>query len=194
MKTRTKILAVLAAVAIAFGVQFGDVNAASLKSQIMLTVDTTLTSTLDLTTASAPLRAQKILDLANGVAANQANVIWSDQRTIAASTTEDLDLIGGSLTDVFGTAVAPAKVRAIIISAASANTNNVVLGGDVNSVPFLSAAATTVAIQPGGLYVITAPALAGIAVTAGTGDILQVANSGAGTTVTYDIIVIGTSS
>ena len=65
MKTRTKVLAVLAAVAIAFGVQFGDVNAASLKSQIMLTVDTMLTSTLDLTTASAPLKHQKILDLAN---------------------------------------------------------------------------------------------------------------------------------
>jgi hypothetical protein len=31
-------------------------------------------------------------------------------------------------------------------------------------------------------------------VTAGTGDILQVANSGAGTSVTYDIIVIGTTS
>ena len=33
----------------------------------------------------------------------------------------------------------------------------------------------------------------GVTVTAGTGDIIQVVNSAGGTSITYDIIVIGTS-
>lgn len=173
--------------------QQGDASAASLKSRVELKVTGTLTNTLDLNEASAPLAALRTQDFANGVGASQANVIWSDRRTVNASTTEDLDFAGGGLTDAFGAAVAPAKIRAVIITSAAANVQNITLFGDANSVPLLNTAATTVTLQPGGMYVFTAPATAGVAVTAGTGDIIQVAN-GAGVAITYDIIVIGTSS
>jgi hypothetical protein len=174
--------------------QMGDVAAASLTSRIVVTLTATLSSQLDLVSAEAPLAKQALLDLANGTGSNQANVIWTDTRTIAASTTEDLDLVGGGLTDAFGVAFAPAKIKAIIVVASAANTNNVVLGGDANSVPFLSVTTTTTTLQPRGFYVQSWPANAGIAVIAGTGDIVQVANGGAGTSVTYDIYIIGTSS
>jgi hypothetical protein len=189
-------LALLCLLAVGLGslTQTGDVAAASLTSRIEIQVTAKLSSQLDLVAAEAPLAKQSLLDLTNGTGTNQANTVWSDQRTIAASTTEDLDLAGGGLTDAFGVAFAPVKLKALIVCASSGNTNNVVLGGDANAVPILSAAATTVTIQPKGCFVLTAPATAGIAVTAGTGDILQVANSGAGTSVTYDIIVIGTTS
>jgi hypothetical protein len=184
----------LLAVALVGLTQTGDVAAASLTSRIEIQVTAKLSSQLDLVAAEAPLAKQVLLDLTNGTGTNQANTIWSDQRTIAPSTTEDLDIVGGGLTDAFGVAFAPVKVKALIVCASSGNTNNVVLGGDANAVPILSAAATTVSIQPKGCFVLTAPATPGIAVTAGTGDIIQVANSGAGTSVTYDIIVIGTTS
>lgn len=174
-------------------VQQGDASAASLKARLEVKLTATLTNVLDLTQADAPLTALRIQDFANGVGANQANVIWSDRRTLSASTTEDLDLAGGGLVDAFGVAVAPVKLRAVVISSASANVQNITLFGDANSVPLLNTAATTVTLQPGGLYVFTAPAVAGVAVTAGTGDIIQVAN-GAGVSITYDVIIIGTSS
>lgn len=185
-------LVALVALMVAFLYQ-GDVGAASLKSRIEIHATATLTNTLDLAEASAPLVALRIQDFANGVGANQANVIWSDRRTLAASTTEDLDFAGGGLTDAFGVAVAPVKLRAVIISSATANTQNITLFGDAAAILLLNTAATTVTLQPGAVYVYTAPATAGVAVTATTADIIQVAN-GAGTSVTYDIIVIGTAS
>jgi len=197
MKKRNSLLTSIMAVAVLLAgllVQQGDVGAASLTSKITVQVTGTLVNVLDLDTqVQAPLASQFTQSFANGVGANQANVIWFDTRTLAVSTTEDLDFAGGGLVDALGAAVAPAKIRAVIITSASANTQNITLFGDVNSVPLLSTAATTITLQPGGMYVFSAPATAGVAVTAGTGDIIQVAN-GAGTSVTYSVVVIGTSS
>lgn len=194
MKTLRRFTALALAVLLGLVGFQGDAGAASLVSKVRVEVKADLSSATDLATATVPLNLVRTLDLASGAGANQANVVWSDRRTIAASTTEDLDFAGGGLTDAVGAAVAPAKVRAILVYASCDNTNNVVVGGDANSVPFLSTAATTVSVQPCGVFLLTAPATAGIAVTAGTGDIIQVANSSSGTSVTYDIVVIGTAS
>jgi hypothetical protein len=51
-----------------------------------------------------------------------------------------------------------------------------------------------VKIKPGGTLALLAPGATAYPVTPATGDLLQVANSGAGTSVTYDIIVIGASA
>ena len=196
MKRGRNLFAVgLLALAVTLGLMnFGDVNAATLTTRLLLQINADFATALDLNTATAPLSYKAQTDLSSGVAANQADVIWADQRTLSASATESLDLKGGGLVDAFGTAINPVKLRGIIITAASTNTNNVVVGNDTNHVPFLSAVTSTVTIQPNGTFVLTAPALAGIAVTAGTGDIIKVTNGGAGTSVTYNIILLGTSS
>jgi hypothetical protein len=134
------------------------------------------------------------LNFTNGTAASQVDMVFADQRVINASTTEDLDVSGGALTTAFGAAFTLVELKGLMVCAASGNTNNVVLGGDANSVPFLSTAATTVSIKPGGCFMLADPSAGGIAVTNATGDVIQVANSGAGTTVTYDIIILGSSS
>ncbi|MGL5908611.1 MAG: hypothetical protein ACRCZP_01335, partial [Phycicoccus sp.] len=89
------------------------------------------------------------------------------------------------------------KVKAIVIAAAAGNTNNVVVGGAATNgfTSWVGAATHTVTVRPGGvLALFTGPADAnGYAVVAGTGDLLRVANSGAGTPVSYDLLVIGTS-
>lgn len=196
MKNRTRLFTSLAAAAVlmvGLFVQQGDVDAASLTSKLELTVTGTLTNPLDLTTASAPMVSRTAQNFANGVGASQANVLWSDSRTLTTGATEDIDLVGGGLTDAFGVAVAPAKLRSVVIVSATSNTTILTLFGDVASPLILNTAATTFTLQPGGMFVATWPATAGITVTAATADIIQVANA-AGASATYSVIIIGTSS
>lgn len=168
----------------------------ALKTSITARISATLQTILDLVTSSAPLTRDLTLDLTSGTGANQADKIFSDTRTLSASATEDLDL-AGSLTDALGAALTFVKVKAIIIIAAAANVNDVVVGGaSANQFvgPF-GAGTHTVKVPPGGFLVLAAPGAAGLGtVTAGTGDLLKVANSAGGSSVTYDVIVIGTSA
>lgn len=165
-----------------------------LTSSIDLAVSATLTKVSDLAAPSATLSVKRRISLPDGIAAGKADKVFGDQRTILASANDDLDLAGG-LTDEFGGVINFAKVKAIIVAAAASNVNDVKLGGAAANQfvgPF-GAAAHTASVPPGGVLVLTAPA-AGWAVTAATGDLLRVANSGAGSSVTYDIILIGTSA
>lgn len=165
----------------------------SLTTRINVSVSSTLSSAMDLgVVASAPLSKNWALDLASGIGASQADVVWSDTRTVGDGATDDVD-IRAALTTALGATFAPVKVKAVLIVAAAANTTNLTILGDANSVPILNTAATTVTLQPGGMFLLTAPALAGIAVTAGTGDIIQVVNA-AGAAANFDIVVIGTSA
>lgn len=166
----------------------------ALTTKITMKLAARHTATLDLTTATAPLSLDRVLSWASGTGANQADRIWHDRRTIAASGNEDLDL-AGSLTDAFGATITFARIKAVVVAAASGNTNNVnVSRPGSNGVPLFLAASDGIPVRPGGLFLWVAPDATGVAVTAGTGDLLNVANSGAGTGVTYDIAVIGASA
>lgn len=152
-----------------------------------------LQNVLDLVTAKVPLDKSYTLTWTTGTAINQANAMFSDQRTLTASSTEDLDL-AGVLTDGLGVVLTFTRIKAILIFAAVANANNVVVGGAaVNGfvTPF-NAATDKVIVRPGGLLVLLAPDATSYAVTAATGDLLRIGNSGAGTSVIYDIVLIGT--
>ena len=136
------------------------------------------------------------MSLTNGTGAGNADKIFTDRRTLAASGTEDLDL-AGVLLDAFGAAITWARVKGIFISAAAANTNNVVVGAAAATQwATLLNATGTLTLRPGSsICAIAGPADAtGWAVTAGTGDLLKVANSAGSTSVTYDIVIIGASA
>jgi hypothetical protein len=169
----------------------------SLTSKISLNVAAALSSSLDLVTPAARLSQRYSTELDDGTAAGAADKVFSDTRTLNASATENLDL-AGSLTDALGASLTFAKVKALIVHAAAANTNNVVVGGDATTTFFGIFADETDAIvlRPGAtlaLFVGEADAAA-YAVTAATADLLKITNSGAGTAVSYDIIIIGTSA
>jgi hypothetical protein len=187
-------LAALFLIGLALWMQSDVRAAATLTTQLKIQLSGQFASALDLVTVSAPLAYAKQTNLASGVGLDQADQIFSDTRTLAPSTAEDLDVRGGALLQPDGTPFNIVKLKVLMVCAKSTNTNNVVLGGDANSVPFLDTAATTTTIKPNGCRVFSESALAGIAVTAGTGDVVQVANSAAGTSVDYDIVIIGTSS
>ncbi|MBP7619365.1 MAG: hypothetical protein KA745_00235 [Gemmatimonadales bacterium] len=137
---------------------------------------------------------EKILQFGSGTTANNADIVWADNRTLAASATEDLDL-AGVLADAFGATVAMAEVVAILVVAAPTNTNDVVLGAATQAVPLFGGTAGTFAVKPGGFFFVAAPGAAGqLSVGAGATDDLKVANSGAGTEVSYQIAILGRSA
>ncbi len=132
--------------------------------------------------------------LNNGTGNNQADELFTDKRTLAASATESLDL-AGVLLNAFGVAITFVKIRGIYIKALAANTNDVqVKGAAVNGFigPF-NALADQVNIPPGGAWQIAAPVL-GWAVTAGTGDLLDVTNGAGGTSVDYEVEIVGATA
>lgn len=166
----------------------------ALTTKITTKVSARHTSTLDLTTATAPLSLERVLSWPSGTGADQADRIWHDRRTIAASGTENLDL-AGSLVDAFGATITFARIKAVLIAAASGNTNNVnVIREATNGVPLFLAAGDGIPVHPGGTFMWVAPGATGVVVTASTGDLLSITNSGAGTSVTYDVVILGASA
>lgn len=164
-----------------------------LTTKLLLDLDADYTSPLDLSTTINSLGFTRQINLASGTGAGQADKIWHDERTLTASSSEDLDL-AGSLVDAFGVTLTFARIKGVVVYASPANTNNVVIGNVTNGIiGWFGAATHTISVRPGGLFTIFATDATAYAVTASTADLLHVANSGAGTGVTYDVAVIGSS-
>lgn len=168
----------------------------ALTSKVSVALNGKLTGSPDLATAEANVSLERAVSFLDGALAGQANVVWQDSGTIAASGTTDLDL-AGTLTNALGSGASFARIKGLVISAAAANTNNVVVGAAAsNAWATLLGATHTITLRPGAFFAIGVGSadLTGYAVTAGTGDILRLANSAAGTSVAYDIAIVGTAS
>ena len=141
---------------------------------------------------------EKVQKLTDGTTANKADLLYVDERTVATASNDDIDL-AGSLTDAFGVTITAAEIVAVVIINApvsgTANTTDLTLGAGSNPfIGFLGAAHTVGPIKPGGFFMIGAGDAAGVgAVTAGTGDILRIANS-AGASASYQIAIVGRSA
>jgi len=168
----------------------------SLTSLLAISASATQTVAQDLGTASAPVSVSRSVNLASGTGAGQADRVFHDRRTLAASASEDLDL-AGSLVDAFGQTITFARIKGLVVSAAAANTNNVVIGAAA-SAPWaaLLGATHTLTLRPGAAVAVMAGEAdaAAYVVAATTADLLKIANSGAGSGVTYDIVIIGASA
>lgn len=168
--------------------------AGSVRSNVVGRVEGQYTSAGGLGSASFTLDQQALAQFSPGTGAGKADLAFADRRTLTASSTENLDL-AGALTDPLGAALTFGHVKAIYVVAKSTNTNNVVVGGAASNGfagPF-GGTTPTVSIPPGGFLLLAHPG-AGWTVTPTTGDLLKVANSAAGTSVQYDVIIIGTSN
>lgn len=167
----------------------------TLTTDISFQMSTKFYSPLDLQTGSAPGLIKKIYSFADGAGVNAANRAFFDRRTLSASATESLDL-AGSLVDAFGSTITWARVKVLAVTAASANTNNVIVGGTGSNgfINWVSDATDAIVVRPGGMFVLVATDATGYAVTAATGDLLKIANSSSGTSVTYDIAIIGAAT
>jgi hypothetical protein len=166
----------------------------TLTSRIRVDLSALVQQVLDLAQAEVPNRFSKQYDIASGVGTAGADLVFADERTLAASGSETLDL-AGVLVDSFGAVITFARIKALLVFAIDGNTNDVHVGvGASNGLATLFPVASShVKVKPGGTLLCVMPG-AGVTVTPGTGDLLTVANSGAGTGVTYRVVIIGASS
>lgn len=165
-----------------------------LTSSIKLIASAIQTSSLDLGSAKFRPSISSTLAYADGTGAAAADRIFTDTRTLAASATENLDL-AGVLTDAYGATITFARIKAVIVTAAAGNTNDVQFTRPAsNGAPLFMAAGDGIALKPGAMFALADPGATGVAVTAGTGDILTVTNSAGTTGVTYSVMIIGASA
>jgi hypothetical protein len=137
----------------------------------------------------------KQLTLASGIIAQQADKLYVARHTIGSSATVILDVAaGGGLLDPFGAAFAIAKLKYLIALPDPANVHAINLVSPTNGVPFLGAAADLIPMHAGGYYAMTWPGLAAIPVTAGTGDLIHLVNTGATAGQIVDLILGGASA
>ena len=160
-----------------------------------LAVRATMTESLDLKSRTSSLDFRRSLSLVNGVGAGQADKVYDDTNTLTASATLDIDLVG-VLTDAFGATLSFARVKGLFVSADAGNTNNVVVGGAAATQwvgPF-GAAAHTVSVRPGGFVAFASSDATGWPAVGGASDLLRIANGAAGSSVTYSIVIVGSSA
>jgi hypothetical protein len=171
--------------------------ATSLSATIRASITATLTDdTKAIGGASASPPFDNSWNWINGVAVDNADRIYANRHTIVNGAPLSLDL-AASLSDIFGNALTFVKVTAIGIKNRQPSTDvglNLVVGGAAaNSFnTFVGAATHTITVGPNGILLLVNPSLAGYAVTAATGDILQIA--AASGTIVADVLLIGRSS
>lgn len=169
-----------------------------LTSSIRAIIGATLTNNIDLAQRSLPVNVTRVLSLATGTGNGQADMIWSDQRTLGPSATENLDLAAGALLDpLTGAAMTFARVKVLLAYAAASNNiaNPVqVTRPASNGVPIFMAAGDGVSLAPNAVLLIAATDATGFLVTAGTGDLITFTNGAGTNSVTYDVVIIGASA
>jgi len=135
--------------------------------------------------------------LENGTGDNQADLIWHTEATIAASGTDTYDLTALTTT-LYGTAltITFVAVKAImIVNKSTTAADDILIDATVVNAftaPFNADASTKIEI-PADSTLVLSNAMPGWTVTAGTGDILEIANDVANA-ITYDLIILGTSA
>lgn len=130
----------------------------------------------------------------------KANKVYGPiRRTLAGGAAEELDLAGGSLKDRKGNALTFTKVRLLlVINVKSKDTVGATfeIGGSIGTAGenflLFKAENDVYELGPGAIFFIYEPSAAGLPVTAGTGDLLRIANvSSPSISMSYDILIIG---
>jgi hypothetical protein len=168
----------------------------NVSSTVQFALSTLITGSPTVGASQASLNLTPGVALGTGTAAGQADTAWWTQSTLVASASETWDF-AGTLRDQLNNLVTFARVKALVVIANSGNTNNVVIGGGATTISTLFGATThTTAVRPGGFVAWCAGLndATGYVITSGTADLLQIANSGAGSSVTYQIAAIGASA
>lgn len=164
----------------------------ALSATLQLDLVASLTKALDLATADWPLNYRKRLAFADGGGSGQASYIFSDQRTLGASASEDLDL-AASLVDVYGAPITFDTIKLMLFAIPSTAGGDLTVTSKASNgfVNWVGAAGDAIKVKPGGLALFVAPGAAGYGVTAGTGDLVTITNGDGAASVVYDVILMG---
>lgn len=145
-------------------------------------------------TSSSPSAISVIKAIAAGTGADQCNVAYHQLAlTLAPDEVLDIDLKGSAQQEQFGNDLNFTILKALVIENISGDAGTVVdVGGDANSVPFLKVAADIVPLKQGSTLAMVNMSATGLAaVTADTGDILQLTNLDSGNSATLNLHIWG---
>src|SRR5262249_53912048 len=151
----------------------------SLTGKLALNVQLNDVRATDLGQAKEDIDLSHAWTVADGDAADKAQKVFSDKRSLASGANETLDLT--ALTGQFGS-VSFAKVRGFAIVADPANTTVLTVAQlEASGLPIFAGSGTDVGdisydLGPGDVLAITRRSAAGIAVTNTTGDTVKVTN------------------
>ena len=164
----------------------------ALSGRIALSIESTLTSPLDLSTPMDPLRWALNQVFTDGAGANQANIHWHDTRQLLASATDDIDL-AGALSSAFGAVLTFARVKAIMVRNKGTTAAAITVGpSPTNGVAnFLGSSDR---LPAGAMMAMTLFDATGWPITAGSADRIRVTNTSGLLTQEYEIVVIGSTS
>jgi len=128
-----------------------------------------------------------------GTILNQADELWIDERTLAASSSETLDL-SGLLSQAFGDTLSLAKVKLFYLHNTSTIVGDVLeIGGGSNPFLMFKDGSDIKPVGPDGVLFWAEPSLAGRAVTATTADLIQVNNT-VSNAIKYQVAIAGTTA
>lgn len=134
-------------------------------------------------------------EYATGTTDNKFDTVWSDSRTLVA-TTDALDLRGGLTAAIGGAALAFVEVTGIVIvnkATVAASILKVGAGSNPAFSGLFGATGDIIVVPASGMFAWFAPLDGGgLATTAGTADILTIDSVAA--TISYDIVIIGRSA
>lgn len=135
------------------------------------------------------LNLSRGITFTQGVGANQVNMIFHDQRTLADAANETLAFNDGSLTNKVGISITMDIVKAIYIKNTSVDAD-LIIGNATLPMPIFGSGAHTLNLPPGGEFVFIAPDANGVDIT--SNDELKFEHDGTGTdNLIYDLIVMG---
>ncbi len=173
--------------------------AAVLKStRIGVTAESLRQFTTDNGTAEQEMAVRAIYTLASGTATSQADLVWSDTRTVNAAANDDLDLNDLDLVDTASAVVeaglnfAVVKLILIVNTNAAGGSGNITVGGagtafDGAGTPWVAAGDVS-DVMPGGVFFWYSP------VGASTTSANELRLAGVTANQTYRIFILGESA
>ena len=166
-----------------------------LTGRMTMSVSATYTKTFSSSNAVFSPNYSVTWTVADGVGANQGDLVYMAERTLADGIAEELDLYGG-LTDAFGDTLNFARIKAIAIRITSGASNLIVGGAAANTfVGWFADATDKLTVPFGGVLLLTSPDATGWAVTDATADLLKFQHDGTDTAdITYELTLIGASA
>ena len=132
---------------------------------------------------------QSLIEWAFGTAAGQADQVWEDRRTLAASGTENLDLEAGGETNAYGQTISFAKIVGILIKITSTTGGPLLIGGHATNALATFFGDATDKLRIRRVMVLGADDATAYAVA--SGDLLTILNEDGSNSVTFDIVVVG---
>jgi len=156
-----------------------------LNAKASISVAANSQQSLDNSTPNDPFSMPMSISWAFGSGASEFDLVFHDTRIVAAAGNEELDL-AGSLTDGFGNTLTYANIKVLAIMNVSDQTLTtpahtataaiINIGGAAANTwdgPF-NDSTDEIILGAGDMFIVTRKAAAGMAVTAGTGDLLRI--------------------